>query len=104
MAPRTHRKGVLKFMYDFMVYWDARTMRGMIMDGNRWEEVGQYVFPYLNKFDAYQRIKKLPAYHTDLKRPIVSLFKVFSIDLSGPFPETKMGHKPLLVCVEHLKD
>lgn len=32
----------------------------------------------------------------------MNLFEVFSIYFSGSFPDTKIGHKHLLVCMEHL--
>lgn len=53
--------------------------------------------------DPCKQMKKLSVHHKNLTRPITSMFEVFSVDLSGPFPETKMGHKYLLVFVENLK-
>ena len=45
---------------------------------------------------------KVAPYHMDMMRPIKILFEVFWIDFAGPLPETRAGHKYLLICVEHL--
>lgn len=102
VVPRSHWEELMMFMHYSMVYWDAITVRRMIMYRYWWPKVCQYVFRYEKSCDPFHQMKKLLAYHTYLTRPITSMFQVFSIDSSGPFPEKNMAHIHLLVCVEHL--
>ena len=44
----------------------------------------------------------MPRYRTDLRIPVTGLFDVFSVDFAGPFPPTTVGHRFVLVGVEHL--
>lgn len=85
-----------------MGYWDVGTTRRMVIGRYWWPKVGQDVFRCVRTCDYCQRMKKMSACHTNMTRPITILFEVFSIDFAEPFPETKMDHEHLLVCVEHL--
>lgn len=103
VVPIAHREGVMRFMHDSMGHLDAGKTRRMIMERYWWPKADPDVFRYVKKCNTCQRMKKMPAYPTELTIPITSRFEVFSIEFAGPFPETGMDHRHLLVCVEHLK-
>lgn len=55
--------------------------------------------------DDCQGMKPIHKYITTLRRTLKGLFKVFSIDFTGPFPVPYSGSpRFLLVLVEHLTD
>lgn len=72
------------------------------MDRYWWMEDGTDFFRNVKTGDPWQLMKKLTAYRRELTRQITSLFEVFSIEFAGPFPETRKGHKHLLICVENM--
>ena len=60
------------------------------------------VINYVKSCDWCQKAFPIPNYKTTLRLPILSLFSVFSIDFSGPFPGTSSGNRFVVVGVEHL--
>ena len=102
VVPTSDREKVLKFFYDDIGHWDMKTTRQFVTGRYLWPIVYKDVRDYLKRCDGCQKARPIPKYKTTLRILISSLFRVFSIDFTGPSPATSSGNRFVLVAVEHL--
>ena len=79
-----------------------RTLHLMLTD-YWWQGIWKDVTNAVNNCKVCDRVKaSFNASHSELHPlPIMGLFYRWGVDLCGPFPETKRGHKYVMVMVEH---
>ena len=63
----------------------------------------QTITSFINKCDVCNRHQKVPVInHPALALPVTGLFDRIGIDLIGGLPETRDGHKYIMVITEYL--
>lgn len=103
VAPMRERVKILRCFHVEMGHWDRAATMELVTDRFWWPSICQDVERYVRTCDSCQRMKPLPPYASNMKRPTTGLFDVFYIDFSGPFPRhCEGGPRYLLICVEHL--
>ena len=101
VLPKSYRARVLKMAHDNLGHMGARRVKSVIQQNFVWPNIGQDVIGYVRACPSCQVCAKSKARKVPMMERVVMSepFEVMAVDIVGPMPKGKGGHRFFLTAI-----